>query len=730
MVLAALGIAGCGSKDSSPQKSAASGSGGSASGAATPVKPPAAAASRGPERAVYSLVDNRLAAHRFCGDTAIVETGSMGFVKFVRFGNTVRGSKRAWELGQKDGEIKVAKFSGKTASMYVPLTAKQKSASVLRFRMHADSQQAMTVKINGGDEINMTVAGGWVTAEVKAEGKFKEGENEIVLFMASPNVSIAWVAVGEAPVSTDGANLAPSWDGSSLAINQGCGMAWYAVVPPQGLITADLKDGACSIAVNATGEDGKVVTGSLQGTGSAVDLAALAGKAARIELQASGCAVTNISKAALVVPGATPPPSARGPAPKYVVMWVMDSLRADRVRPFNAKARPEAPTFEALAADSAMFMQMYTQGNESRVSHASIWTSLYPIKHRSIEEKEYLDLKWTSVEEVAKKAGKATFGVSANGYIHTKRGFGDKWDQYANHIQQKLGLKGSDILKQGLEWVGDKKEPWFLYMGTIDTHVTWRPKSPWIEKYADAKYDGPYLKEYGDDGKAAKDKAEMSEADKNHVRALYDSNVSYQDDLLKQLIEKLKSAGIWDQTMLIVTADHGDEQWEEGKVGHGGSVRETLIHVPLVVHYPPLVKAGLMMEGAESIDIVPTIADALGVAFDSEWQGHSLIPVANGSDSLAGYPMLSVASQYENFHGGRLGDWKIRLTGSGAPKVYQLSSDPRENEDLYGNAKSAIGTRLMLDAMWQWRQWNEQWNKTKWGTAANVSSTFASDVSK
>jgi len=125
----------------------------------------------------------------------------------------------------------------------------------------------------------------------------------------------------------------------------------------------------------------------------------------------------------------------------------------------------------------------------------------------------------------------------------------------------------------------------------IDTHVTWRAKSPWIEKY-DGGYKGRFATEYGDDGPNASNGKDLTDKEKDHVRALYDSNVSYQDDLLGQLVEKLETWGVWDQTMLIVTADHGDELWEDGRVGHGGSERETLLHVPLLIHYPPMFPAG------------------------------------------------------------------------------------------------------------------------------------------
>jgi arylsulfatase A-like enzyme len=738
MLILGCSLAACSKESASSNQAAVVNGSAVGSGSSAPVKkelPPAkapvAAAARGAEHAVFSLLDNRLAAHRFCGNSLVVEAGSMGFVKYTRFGNTVRGAKKSWELGQSQGGVAVAKLTGKTASMYVPLTAKQIGNPLLTIRTFSEQAQSITVKVNGGKDQNKELAAGWVTTEVKAEN-LKEGENELILFMGKPGAAVAWVVVGGDPFNGENADsdaaLAPSFDGKALSINNGCGMSWYTMVPDKSQLTADLVDGACSLHATATSEDGKVVDGTLAGTGAAVDLSELGGKAARIDVVASGCPETKISKATLVVAGEAAKPAARAAAPKYVVLWVMDSLRADRVRPFNPKARPETPTFEKLAADSALFMQTYVQGNESRVSHASIWTSLYPIKHRSIEEKEILDLKWFSVEEVAKKANMKTFGVSANGYIRPKRGFGDKWDQYVNHIEKSLGLKGADIVKQGLAWVETNKEPWFLYLGTIDTHVTWRPKSPWIEKYAPG-YSGRFAKEYGDDGASAASKGDMTDAEKNYVRALYDSNVSYQDDLLAQFIEKLKAAGVWEQTMLIVTADHGDEQWEAGKVGHGGSVRDMLVHVPLVVHYPPMIKPGLVAEGAESVDIVPTIADALGVEFNKDWQGRSLIPVANGDGIGAGYPMLSVSSQYENYHAGRLAHWKMTLGGPGAPKLYNLATDKNEMTDIYGDRKSQIGTRMMLDVMWQYRNWNLQWQKSTWGNAANVSSAFAAAVS-
>jgi arylsulfatase A-like enzyme len=196
--------------------------------------------------------------------------------------------------------------------------------------------------------------------------------------------------------------------------------------------------------------------------------------------------------------------------------------------------------------------------------------------------------------------------------------------------------------------------------------------------------------------------------------------------ILDKLIQKLTEWGVWDQTMLVVTADHGDEQREDGRIGHGGSERDMLIHVPLLVHYPPLVGTAAVTEAAESVDIVPTIADALGAPVDPEWQGQSLIPLSHGVG--AGYPGMSFNSMYEDQAAGRIGHWKVRAAGAGTYKVFDLATDPTEMKDIAGQPQSAIGGRMVLDALWLMRSLNPDWKKAQWGNAANVSARFAADL--
>ena len=704
----------------------AAGAGAGGGAAVKPAQPPTKAPARGAEHPVYSLVDNRLSAHLSRGNGLLLAGGSAGFAKYVRVGNfAMSGSKKSWELRQKDGELTVAKLTGKNASVFVPLTAAQARRGTLRMRVKATEAGAISVRINDNKDINGTLPEGWSTLELAIPSdQLKDGENAFQFFMKSPGDSVAWIQIGgDAPVADDGATQFYDSSAAALVLPQGGAMSWFVVVPPNGKLAGDLADGACKADVLATAEDGASATGTLTGIGSAVDLAALAGKAVRLDLTGAGCPRTTIAKAALVTGGAAPT-VARGTPPKYVVFVIMDSLRADRVHAFDSKARPETPTWDKLAATSTLFMRHYVQGNESQVSHASMWTSMYLAKHKAAQMSDHLPESYVTIDDVAKKGGKYTAGVSANGYIRPARGFGTSWDQFVNHIEKSLGLRGGDVLEKGLSFVAPKKDqPWFLYLGMIDTHVTWRAKQPWMDKY-DGGYTGRFKDSFGDEGKGgfAKD---LTDREKDHVRALYDSNVSYQDDLMAKLETQLETWGIWDQTMLIITADHGDEQWEDGRVGHAGSEKETLIHVPLLIHYPPMFPTTKVVSGTEGIDIVPTLADVLGVAPDAGWQGSSLVPAANGAVE---YPQLATSSQYENFHGGRIGSWKIRLTGTGAPQLYNLAQDPGEKKDLWGTSASAIGARLMLDPMWFLRQWNVEWKKSQWGAPNDVTPRFAADL--
>lgn len=725
-LLGAAVLVACGSQEQMEQKepagsAAAAGSAGSAGSAAPPAP---AAPSRGPERVAYSLVDNRLAAHLERDGGVLLPAGSAGFAKYVRFPATLRGEKSQWQLRQRSGDVPVARIAAKDhkAALYVPLTKEQAERSTVRIRARGAKAGALQLRANGGAAIEGALTGAWSAIDFAVPaGQLKEGENALELIAPGAGTEIAWIHAGAAKPS-DTPDLA-FYDTAqrALAIPRDGRMIWYVAVPEKGRLVADVGAG-CAIRVRATPDTGTPVEGKLTGDG-ALELGALAGAAVRLELEATECARATLADAALAVPG-TAPEAKRGAPPKHIVFIILDSLRVDRVHAFRPDARAETPVLDKLAESSTLFMNHYVQGMESQVSHAAMWTSMYLSKHRAPRFADKIPAKFTTIDEVAARAGLYTAAATANGYIRPSRGYGTQWKQYSNHIEKNLPLLGELIAEHGLSFVAPRKTaPWFLYLGLIDTHVVWRAKEPWLKKYS-PDYSGRHAKKFGEQPGGGFPK-NLTARDKEHIRAIYDSNISYQDEVIGKLIAKLEAWGVWDETMLVITADHGDELWEDGRVGHQYGQNETLVHVPLLIRYPPLFPAARIAHASEGIDLLPTFAEALGQPADPEWQGVSLVGVANSGDV---YPGLASASEFELHHGGRVGRWKLVLDGLKAPTLYQITDDPYEKKDLFGAAGGLVGGRLVLDAMLLLRAQHAAWTKARWGNPANVGPEFAADA--
>ncbi len=684
--------------------------------AAAPAPRPAM---RGDEQRLFDLGDNRLLAHVQRGGALVLLPGSGGFAKYAHFAKP----KLSWKLKQTVDGKRVG-IADKYASFEAPLTAEQAAAATITLRVKSPGKRALEIKPNAKTGATVELAEGWQTVSAQLPNLIA-GENRIQLVTGGKGdpLAVEWIQLGAAATGDD----APvSWDEKQKAFTlaEGAGLAFYVTVPANGRLVGEARGPGCSVKVQArAGGDAKAVEGKLTGAG-AVELGALAGKVARIDLVAQGCKQTLLADAALAVPGATPVVK-KDKKPKYVVFVIMDSLRADRVRPYNPKARAETPNFEKLATIGTAFAQNYVQGNESRASHASMWSSTWVGTHRMIPGGQTtLESKYVTIGEIMKAAGFFTSGVSANGYIIKKWGFGDGWDVYRNHIHDGGGVRGEDVMKFGIESVAKKTDkPFFLYLGFIDTHVSWRAKEPWMARYDTEPYTGKYVKEASgkDIEQLAVSGKQPADRDKKRIVAIYDSNVSYQDDLLGKLYEQLKTWGIADDTMIIVTADHGDEQWEDGRVGHGASLRESLVHVPLLIVYPPLFPAGVVAEGTDTLDIVPTLADALGLSPPDGAQGRSLIALAQGVGR--GYPSCSIASMYENSWAMRCGDWKARVAGSGTPLVFNLVDDYYEKKDLA--AEKMYERRLLTDALSTFLVYQKEWKKRDYGLANNMTAKAA-----
>ncbi|MEZ4364063.1 MAG: sulfatase [Kofleriaceae bacterium] len=756
LLLAILGVAGCrgrsGGRDAGTPESSPAAAAAAARQDAADVEPPDGSAPTAPdgsapaapprvEHVAWRAVDQRAMAHLTVDGDVILDAGGYGFSRFTRFGAPVV----RWRLAQaRDGEA--AAQAAPLASLDVELSAEQaRAARAIVLRLHASAATKMALKLNGRKPRRKPIelAAGWQTiAQEVPPSWLVAGVNQLVLETQAPRrepaqLALAWLRVG---ASSDFASPLPAakFEGRRLTLRAGAEVAWYLTVPEGAHLTAAVR-APCAVEVRAGTSDGGFVGGRLAGREGRVDLSSFAGKVVRLGLGASPdgagaagarCEAAVLEEPAITVHGPAPTAPSPGAPPRYIILWVLDATRADRIPIFTPGAPTQTPVFDELAKTSAVFRQYYVQGNESQTSHSSVWTAVYPAVHNVRTAGSggvwRIGDDLPVIAEQMGKAGLAPIAVTGNGFINDSGGYTRGFSEFRNMMRERGVtngvLYGEQIVSAALARLdAHRDEPTFLFFGTVDSHSPWIARKPWIDRYSLDSYRGPF-EVYGDPVTLGFRRGKMgcskvpADKDITRLRAIYDSTISYSDDLIGKFIAQLKIWNIWDQTMLVITADHGDELFEHKRCGHGGSLRETLVRVPLLIHYPAQFPAGFIDQGAEGVDLVPTMLDALGAPALDSAQGASLRPLAAGVGRAWTTP--SYASQYEYAHAMRLGRWKIVVDRRGGAAVYDLVEDPWEDADR--GATRPVELRMLTDHLGLFVGTRTRWQKASWGVVSNL----------
>jgi arylsulfatase A-like enzyme len=700
----------------------------------------------GAHHAVYSLRDNRALAHVERGGALVVLGGHPGVAKYFNF-------KRPWRTFKPNRPVDGKRYAvavRNVAWLTVPLTKAQAgAATLLSMRLKSPRAQGLRIKLNGkrlAERPKLSADWQRVTAAIPPK-VLRAGENRIELRFARGGrmggekrayAALDWLAIGPA-APKEQERLALTDDKGALYLPAGGALSYY-VRPYAGaklklVFNAQPARGRCGLKVTLAPEGEAATTVTRQETSltsgkveTFVDLAPIADKVARLRLAAEGsCKALTLSQAAIVMPG--PAPQLKRPKrPKHVLFWLVDNWRADHFRVYNKKSRVETPVMSELARTGVTY-DAYIVGTESRVSHASLWTGMFPKQHRFIGPKAKLRSKFVTIAEALKKQGFNTVGWTANGNISKFWGFGEGWRYFRNTLHKGGGLTAKRLADASIKMIdkygGDKSL--YLYVGTIDPHVSWKGRQPWLNKYDPGPYKGIFRRRVAGPvwDKLAATPTKISKRDRQRVLAIYDSTISYNDKHLGRVLDHLKSKGMRDDTMVVITADHGEEFWEHGRIGHGGSVRETVVKVPLLVHYPPLFGKGVHVhEGADAHSVMATILDAVGAPIPDTVQAGSLLPLAQGVGR--GYPRPLYATQYELAYTMRIGRYKMWVGGKGQPRLYDVKGRLKEKKSIA--AKHPVATRLLTDALSTFLVYQAYWRQGRWGVPNNHSPNFSGEL--
>jgi arylsulfatase A-like enzyme len=404
--------------------------------------------------------------------------------------------------------------------------------------------------------------------------------------------------------------------------------------------------------------------------------------------------------------------------PYNVLMILFDTLRADHTEPYGATLK--TPRMRGLAERGVTFVNAFSNSTWTRPSVASLLSSLYPSSHKVSSVKGTLGQDIPYLPELLREAGFRTVGISNNGQTSKLFGFDRGFDEFHEYFRMRYEILAEfpDPAQQA-RFVWDNyiepvarsadQQPFFVFLHEIDPHAPYDPPPPYNAMY-DFGYQGNIM---GYD-RSLKEVMKMTaainqqptwigEADIRHLEALYSGEISFMDDYLGWLLDRLGQLGLEDRTLVIFVSDHGEEFLEHRKWGHGQSVYETLVRVPMILSLPGVLPAGGRPQcHAELLDISRTILDLLGVEAPASMQGVSLLPFIAAPDDYSqeratfarsnfnATPIDGAAPLTMRYDAVRFRNWKLHVHDLNVEAkhefeyaLYDLATDPGELHDRW-----------------------------------------------
>jgi arylsulfatase A-like enzyme len=337
------------------------------------------------------------------------------------------------------------------------------------------------------------------------------------------------------------------------------------------------------------------------------------------------------------------------PAKSNILLITVDTLRGDHLSAWGY-VRPTSPTVDRLAAEGVRFDQAAVQWPKTTPSFASIFTATYAKDNRIVRTAgQPISCQFLTFPEVLQRQGYATYAVIANGAVGSEFFFNQGFDQYIETWKLPHGADGADPnraeavthLAVGLlDKLQKSGKPYFLWVHYLDPHFPYEPPPGARDKFQnDARFDPSVKVNVSPD----KPKQQMFGIGSEHMLeghtdlafyiARYDAEIAYTDAQIGRLLDEMKKRGMLAKTLTAFTADHGESLGDHGYFfDHGRFSFQTCLHVPLVLHYPGVLKPRVDRQPAELIDLAPTLLEAAGVPLKNGFwmQGRTLTPRLRG----------------------------------------------------------------------------------------------------
>lgn len=430
-----------------------------------------------------------------------------------------------------------------------------------------------------------------------------------------------------------------------------------------------------------------------------------------------------------------------------VVLITIDSLRGDSVG-FCGNRAVKTPNLDELAASSFRSCSVITPQPATNAAHASLLTGMSPNEHGiRTHMVDHLGSSAVTLAETLNERGYSTAAIYSwvslmpgfsglnrgfeyyegffiempamleNSWLQAGAGFYRRLKEYltvfrasemvmnlGDTMEEKVDARADITADAALKWLGQRDQrPFFLWVHLWDPHYPYLPPPPY-DKLIDPDYQGSLDGNIRQIWGIENGSYPLSAADKTHLIALYQGEISFADEQLGRMIGYLKEAGIWDSTILVVVGDHGESLGEHGTWFHPSSLYQQQIAVPLVLRWPGMNPGRADDYSISSIDFAPTLLDLLGQTPPATMSGRTFLGSVRGEPDHATRTVFSQRPD-DSQTAVLQGRWKLIATPkTGYLELYDLLSDPDENSNV---AEAYPGMRESLTNLlvaWMERQ--------------------------
>ncbi len=380
------------------------------------------------------------------------------------------------------------------------------------------------------------------------------------------------------------------------------------------------------------------------------------------------------------------------PRAPNVLLLLIDTLRADRLGCGGCE-RARTPNIDALAESGVCFSQAWSAAPWTLPSHASLFTSLYATEH-GLTHDEVLPEEAKTLAEALRSAGYRTAAFTEGAYVGTNYGLSQGFSKF--HVGPR---NIEETLETAKAWVSEVRGPFFAFVHTYQVHSPYNPPAKWREELV-REYEGPLKKSVHINSHSwgrRRPGRTLSEEDNRYLMDLYDAEIAHTDEQIGVFVDWLRESGQLEDTIIIVTSDHGEEFGDHGQYGHGYGLYEEQLHVPLIISGPAVLPGRQAFEGGLtierpilSLDLAPTICDLTGVSSPAEFRGESILLDEAGGDTSI-FVTFFTRRDREFAAAYRVGDEKfIDFPESERPQdliagrsFFDLALDPLEQSDLF-----------------------------------------------